>query len=443
MSVTVSGIMINPVGEPVANAQITLTAIANSLTVLNAFSATVRTDNIGAYRIQLEEGSYSITVAANGRSFVYGAVTLDNTTGPSTLNQLLKQQIMESELTPDVILYFRQIQQQVANDLATIKVLESSATGSAESAGQSRDEARQYASNLSEALATAKGYRDQSGASANAAAQSQQNAAASETNAKASKDSASLSEQNALLYRDSAQSAAATAADDASTLAAEQTAAKITLAVKTDADRAVDARRLYRHVSVNKAIRDAMEAREKRTHITQDAVLNWWWDIATANANEISEFRRLCCRHCWGIDNKYQWINEQEYQEESEKRTNNGKPAPLDDGGYGFDSTLDPNPDCPRCNGEGQGRAHFHDSRDLSISARRLYAGVKQGKFGLEVITRNQDDALKMVGQHLGMLKNKTEISGPDGGAISQVSYTPEDYAKAQQMLEGKLPGLD
>ncbi|CQH40805.1 TPA: terminase small subunit [Yersinia enterocolitica] len=206
---------------------------------------------------------------------------------------------------------------------------------------------------------------------------------------------------------------------------------------------AAAARRLYRHVSVNKAIRDSMEAREKRTHITQDAVLNWWWDIATANANEISEFRRLCCRHCWGIDNKYQWINEQEYQEESEKSTNNGKPAPLDDGGYGFDSTLDPNPDCPRCNGEGQGRAHFHDSRDLSISARRLYAGVKQGKFGLEVITRNQDDALKMVGQHLGMLKNKTEISGPDGGAISRVNYMPEDYAKAQQMLEGKLPGLD
>lgn len=206
---------------------------------------------------------------------------------------------------------------------------------------------------------------------------------------------------------------------------------------------AAAARRLYRHVSVNKAIRDSMEAREKRTHITQDAVLNWWWDIATANANEISEFRRLCCRHCWGIENKYQWINEQEYQEESEKRTNNGKPVPLDDGGYGFDSTLDPNPDCPRCNGEGQGRAHFHDSRDLSISARRLYAGVKQGKFGLEVITRNQDDALKMVGQHLGMLKNKTEISGSDGGAINQVNYTPEDYSKAQQMLEGKLSGLD
>lgn len=242
MSVTVSGIMINPVGEPVVNAQITLTAIANSLTVLNTFSITVRTDGVGAYRIQLEEGSYSITVAVNGRSFVYGAVTLDNTTGPSTLNQLLKQQIMESELTPDVILYFRQIQQQVANDLATIKVLENSATDSAESAAHSRDEAKQYAADLDATLAVAKGYRDESGVSATAAAESARQAFESESSAVANANAAALSEANTLQYRNEAQSAAETAANDASTLAAEQTAEKITLAVKTDADRAEAAR---------------------------------------------------------------------------------------------------------------------------------------------------------------------------------------------------------
>lgn len=238
MSVTVSGIMINPVGEPVVNAQITLTAVANSLTVLNTFSATVRTDNTGAYRIQLEEGSYSITVAANGRSFVYGAVTLDDTTGPSTLNQLLKQQIMESELTPDVILYFRQIQQQVANDLATIKVLESSTSNSSISAGHSRDEARQYASDLSDALALAKGYRDTAVDSATAAAESAAHALESERIVIANANAAALSEANALQYKNYAQSAA----DEASTLAAEQTATKIKLAVKTDADRAEAAR---------------------------------------------------------------------------------------------------------------------------------------------------------------------------------------------------------
>ncbi|HHL2560754.1 TPA: prophage tail fiber N-terminal domain-containing protein [Yersinia enterocolitica] len=238
MSVTVSGIMINPVGEPVVNAQITLTAIANSLTVLNTFAATVRTDNVGAYRLQLEEGSYAITVAANGRSFVYGAVTLDNTTGPSTLNQLLKQQIMESELTPDVILYFRQIQQQVANDLATIKVLESSATDAAESAAHYRDEAKQYAADLDAALAAAKGYRDESGVSAAAAAESAIHAFESESVVIANAKAAALSEANTLQYSNEAQSAA----DEASTLAAEQTATKINLAVKTDADRAEAAR---------------------------------------------------------------------------------------------------------------------------------------------------------------------------------------------------------
>ncbi|GAB1437892.1 hypothetical protein MASR2M36_06330 [Providencia sp.] len=43
---------------------------------------------------------------------------------------------------------------------------------------------------------------------------------------------------------------------------------------------------------------------------------------------------------------------------------------------------------------------------------------MKEGKFGVEVITNNQDDALKMVAQHLGMVKNKTEITGADGGSI-------------------------
>lgn len=82
-------------------------------------------------------------------------------------------------------------------------------------------------------------------------------------------------------------------------------------------------------------------------------------------------------------------------------------------GGYGYDETLDPNPDCPRCNGAEHWSGAFHDTRDLTGPARRVFAGVKEGKFGVEVITRNQDEALKMVAQHLGMLKNKTELTVP------------------------------
>ncbi|EMY3532106.1 hypothetical protein AXW37_06425 [Yersinia ruckeri] len=161
MSILVSGVLMDPLGRPIPAAQITLTAIANSLSVLNGLSATVETDSVGRYGITLAMGSYAISIAAEGRNHVYGAITLDETTGPSTLNQLLKQQMMESEVTPDVILYFRQIQQQVANDLSTMTVMESHVTGAASSAAESEAAAKGYAANLANAVATARHYRDQ------------------------------------------------------------------------------------------------------------------------------------------------------------------------------------------------------------------------------------------------------------------------------------------
>ncbi|MEI7143259.1 terminase small subunit [Pectobacterium brasiliense] len=202
---------------------------------------------------------------------------------------------------------------------------------------------------------------------------------------------------------------------------------------------AASARRLYRNVSVNQAIRDALDARERRTQITQDDVLKMWWEIATADANQITELRRLCCRHCWGFGFQYQWQDAVEFEEARDRAKQSKKPEPKDNGGYGFDAQLDPNPECPRCNGMGVSRSHFHDTRDLRGAARRLYAGVKEGKFGLEVLMRNQDDALKMVAQHLGMLKNKTEISGPDGGPVQTetANLSPQEAADAYKKLMG------
>ncbi|HCT7641245.1 TPA: terminase small subunit [Morganella morganii] len=186
---------------------------------------------------------------------------------------------------------------------------------------------------------------------------------------------------------------------------------------------AAAARRLYRNVSVNRAIRDALAARERRTEITQDAVLKMWWDIATADVSELTEYRRLCCRYCWGFGFNYQWRDSIEFEDAVIDATEKKRKAPNDRGGYGYDSTLDPNPDCPRCNGAGIGRPHFHDTRDLTGASRRLFAGIKEGKFGIEIITRNQDDALKMVAQHLGMLKNRTEVTGADGGPIQSTGF--------------------
>lgn len=185
----------------------------------------------------------------------------------------------------------------------------------------------------------------------------------------------------------------------------------------------VNASRLLRNAKVSKAITEALAARERRTEITQDAVLKMWWDIATADVSELTEYRRLCCRYCWGFGFNYQWRDSIEFEDAVSDAMRKSQRPPNDRGGYGYDSTLDPNPDCPRCNGAGIGRPHFHDTRDLRGASRRLFAGIKEGKFGTEVITRNQDDALKMVAQHLGMLKNRTELTGADGGPIQSTGF--------------------
>lgn len=195
------------------------------------------------------------------------------------------------------------------------------------------------------------------------------------------------------------------------------------------------ASRMFRNVKVNRAITDALTARERRTEITQDAVLKMWWDIATADVNELTEYRRLCCRYCWGFGFNYQWRDSVEFEDAVSEATAKNQKPPNDRGGYGYDNTLDPNPDCPRCNGSGVGHSHFHDTRDLSGPSRRLYAGIKEGKFGIEVITRNQDDALKMVAQHLGMVKNKTEVTGADGGPI-QSTGIDLSHLSVDQLLQ-------
>ncbi|MBJ9266523.1 terminase small subunit [Citrobacter sp. Ce104] len=202
----------------------------------------------------------------------------------------------------------------------------------------------------------------------------------------------------------------------------------------------VNASRLLRNAKVSQAIRDALDERSRRVKVTQDEVLKWWWDIATADATQLTEHHRGCCRYCWGFGHQYQWRDAVEYEEKRLEALERKRREPVDVGGYGYDGTLDPNPDCPRCNGVGLSRPVFHDTRDLKGAERRLFAGIKEGKFGLEMITRNQDEAMKMVAQHLGMLKTKTELSGPNGEPI-QHNHTVSAEDLTDEQLAAIIAG--
>lgn len=152
--------------------------------------------------------------------------------------------------------------------------------------------------------------------------------------------------------------------------------------------------------------------RAQRTEITADMVLQRLWMIATADPNEISQYRRNACRYCHGIDHAYQWSDENEFDAACKVAQDKNRTLPENDGGYGYDCNAAPHPDCPRCNGNGHGYTFIADTRRLSPGAALLYAGMKETKDGIEAKTHDQMAALEKVARHLGMYKEKVEHSG-------------------------------
>lgn len=160
-------------------------------------------------------------------------------------------------------------------------------------------------------------------------------------------------------------------------------------------------------------------------------VLRQWMQIATADANDLTQLRRVCCRYCHGFDHQYQWT-EAEYLSAVNKSIDNGKEAPDGMGGFGFDLNAEPKEGCPECGGQGDEQVYIADTRKLKGSAKRLFAGVKRTKDGLQILMRDQDAALDKLARYLGMLVDKKEISGPNGGPVPLAHITANDLTDDQ-----------
>lgn len=137
--------------------------------------------------------------------------------------------------------------------------------------------------------------------------------------------------------------------------------------------------RLLRNVEVQAALSEAQKDRSERTAITADRVLRRWWEIATADPNDVILHRIVCCPKCYG-----------EAQ---------------------YDKRRPVNVDCTECHGDGVGEVVAADTRKLTGSAKALYAGAKQTAQGIEIKLRDQDKALELVAKHLGMFQEKLKVS--------------------------------
>lgn len=209
------------------------------------------------------------------------------------------------------------------------------------------------------------------------------------------------------------------------------------------------------------------ELREQTTNATvldRAGVLNLITEIATADASQLSEIQVRCCRHCWGVGHRKQWKNEIEFgfalaevmdrnaarQTAWEKDAAIGSkapqpepdPLPSDAGGYGFDVTAGPNPECPVCLGDGHEVVRVKDTRKLKGAAKRLFAGAKKTKDGIEVFARDQKHALDLLARAHGIVKDgaaaptvNVGVNAQGAQSVTVVAADPLEAARQYQEL--------
>ena len=120
--------------------------------------------------------------------------------------------------------------------------------------------------------------------------------------------------------------------------------------VKKDETAAAAAARMLRNVKVAAYIQERMQERQKRTEITQDRVLEELAAIAFAKATDYAEVK--------------------------------------------------------------EGQVVIKNTEELDEQQIRAIAGIKEGKFGIEVKLNDKEKALELIGRHLGMFKDKLEVAG-------------------------------
>lgn len=162
-------------------------------------------------------------------------------------------------------------------------------------------------------------------------------------------------------------------------------------------------RQLITNPNVAQAIAQQQKASIVRTFGGADEVLEQMWQLATFDANQLSQYRRGACRYCWGFGHHYQWRDAVEFEEKRLEALARKSREPVDVGGYGYDHNREPNPECPRCNGDGIGQPYFADTRKLSPDAALAYSGVKLGKSGVEITAISRERMFEAVMKRLGL----------------------------------------
>lgn len=199
----------------------------------------------------------------------------------------------------------------------------------------------------------------------------------------------------------------------------------------------VTASQLLRNPKVFRAISYFRNQYQKRYTADLDLLVSQLMAIVQADPNQLAQFRRVNCRYCWGENHHYQWRDIAEFDKAAAQASRDGKPEP-EYGGLGFVDNAIPNPDCPKCCGEGTGQLYMADTTLLDGDARQLYAGAKLGKFGVEILLEDKAAARR----ELIKLIMATKGSSAGGATDSRNDLELEGLRLRNEKLRTEIENL-
>jgi len=191
---------------------------------------------------------------------------------------------------------------------------------------------------------------------------------------------------------------------------------------------------LLQKPAVREAVETLASVRARRLGIDADELIRMWAAMVTFDANELSQLRRVCCPYCHGENHQRQYtpsgLEEAQKKHERERQRRLKADADDDIGEFPeytdvwYDKRKPPNADCPECHGEGIAEVWYADTRTLSPAARLVYAGVRDGRDGIEILTVSKERAADNLARALGLFKEKeteVNINMVSGDALFQV----------------------
>lgn len=177
----------------------------------------------------------------------------------------------------------------------------------------------------------------------------------------------------------------------------------------------------------------------ERTGFSAEEALQLAADILRADTRELVEYKVSNCRFCYGDGHRYQRTagemamarvnHDAQVARRQERNRDYQDPGFDEQGGEGFDLRRDPNTECPVCAGEGKGRVVIKDTRTVSKAAAALYAGVKEGKDGIEVKFHDKATMLDKMFRYHGLYEvdNKQKsAAAADPAALIALSEAME-----------------